>query len=128
MALLEGTLDRRTGIFVVVLTVVTAIAADQFWPGWGHSVGTTVCVFSGASLIWPQFRRRYWYWLTWSLLLTAQVVLLLRLDALRAFVENLHPLLWFALSILDFFVVALAIILVASACTKREVVRQRNKQ
>src|SRR3954465_9375549 len=117
---LEGSLTKRGGITIAGVLVTTTLMADRYLPGWGNTVGTTAGVFSAASIMWPQFRKRFWYWGTLTALLAIQIAIVSHFDKVRVFIESLSPFVWFLFIILDFLWVATAVILVASGVHRRE--------
>jgi hypothetical protein len=119
-SLLEGQLSKRGTAILVVIFLAIAIAADQLRPGWGRSAGTTAGVFAAASVMWPQFRREWWFWFTLLPLFALQVIVFVRFQGFRLFVEQAAPAVWFLLGLADFVCVATAVVLIAQFARRRK--------
>ncbi len=117
---LESRLGKGTKVILIVVGVAAAILADQLRPGWGRSVATTGLVFGAASVMWPQFRAKGWFWATLLPMFTLQCAVLWRYSILRAMIEELDIVAWFVCTLLNFMCVAAVLLILASAMTRRK--------
>jgi hypothetical protein len=116
---LQAQLSKLGTAFLVLVSLVSGIAADQMRPGWGRSVGTTVAVFMAAPIMWRQLRRQWWFWVALLPILILQCVILWRFAGLRILLEEVNPIVWGLCAVLDFVCVATVVVFVGLAAGRR---------
>jgi len=116
---LEAQITRRATLVLGLGMAAVGIGADQLCPGWGRVAAMTGVVFVAAFVMWPQFRRYWWFWTTLLPLLCLQIATFGLFGKARSVIESIHPAAWFLLTFVNFICVATAIVLVAQFATRR---------